>query len=137
MVSNQKKRAAAAVADDVKDDDLGNKSDASSSSSSSKGSSSDEEDPDFINVDFDFRSPIPIDEIAIKRLLVQLFHTHAPDLALNELSQRIVDLADAEKGQLQRGTVVKVEGDEDGDPYAVVSGWSLKVSIQRWDDLHN
>ena len=136
MVSNQKKRAAAAVvADDAKDDDLGNQSDASSSSS--KGSSSDEEDPDFINVDFDFRSPIPIDEIAIKRLLVQLFHTHAPDLALNELSQRIVDLADAEKGQLQRGTVVKVEGDEDGDPYAVGSGWSLKVSIQRWDDLHN
>ena len=77
MVSNQKKRAAAAVvADDAKDDDLGNQSDASSSSS--KGSSSDEEDPDFINVDFDFRSPIPIDEIAIKRLLVQLFHTHAP-----------------------------------------------------------
>ncbi|CAO1617708.1 unnamed protein product [Parajaminaea phylloscopi] len=95
----------------------GNDSDASSSSSGS--------DVSFINVDFDFRAPTEIDEAALRRLLRQLFHTHANSLNLYDVTSHILELGDAEKTKTPLGTVIKVEGDEDQDPFSFVSAVRL------------
>ncbi|KAN0065873.1 Mss4p nuclear export [Thecaphora frezii] len=82
---------------------------------------SDSSDPDFINVDFDFRAPEEIDFQALKRLLQQLFYSHATKLDLGSLAHHVIKLA-AEQGV---GTTIKIEGDEDQDPYAFVSALEL------------
>lgn len=81
-------------------------------------------DPSFINVDFDFRSPQEVDEPALRRLLRQLFHTHANALELHKISEKTIELA----GKESLGTVIKVEGDEDQDPFSFVSALPLGVS---------
>lgn len=104
MSNNISKRKAE---DDAKDSD----SDDSSSSY----------DPSVINVDFDFQAPSEIDFQAIKRLLQQLFYTHASSddgIALSTLAQHVIDMA---SGEAALGTVIKVEGDEDMDPFAFIS----------------
>lgn len=110
-ISKRKARGTAAAADD------GAESDASSSSSGS--------DVSFINVDFDFRAPTEIDEAALRRLLRQLFHTHANALNLYDITSHILELGDAEKQAAPLGTVIKVEGDEDQDPFSFVSAVRL------------
>lgn len=88
------------------------------------------EDPTFINVDFDFRAPAEMDEAALRRLLRQLFHTHANDLELYKVSEEMIRLAagSQESGEGGMGTVIKVEGDEDQAPFAFVTGIELNVS---------
>lgn len=89
------------------------------------GSDSDgSEMPDFINVDFDFRAPQEIDFLALKRLLQQLFYTHSTKLDLSALADHVVKLSTGEGV----GTAIKVEGDEDQDPYAFVSAIDLDGS---------
>ncbi|PWN48514.1 hypothetical protein IE53DRAFT_389279 [Violaceomyces palustris] len=90
--------------------------------SSGSEDDSDGEDPDFINVDFDFKAPVEIDFLAIKRLLQQLFYTHASKLDLGGLADLIIKGAEIQG----LGTVIKVDGDEDQDPYAFVSATQLQ-----------
>ncbi|CAO1633400.1 unnamed protein product [Sympodiomycopsis kandeliae] len=78
-------------------------------------------DPSFINVDFDFRAPSEIDEAALRRLLRQLFNTHSNALQLHQVSEKIIELASSQG----LGTVIKVEGDEDQDPFGFVSAIPL------------
>lgn len=91
------------------------------------------EDPTFINVDFDFRAPAEVDEAALRRLLRQLFHTHANDLELYKVSEEMIRLAagNQESGEGGMGTVIKVEGDEDQAPFAFVTGIELNVSSSQ------
>lgn len=79
------------------------------------------EEPDFINVDFDFRAPEEIDFLALKRLLQQLFYTHNTKLDLSSLADHIVKTSTSQG----IGTTIKVVGDEDQDPYAFVSAITL------------
>ncbi|GAC97610.1 hypothetical protein PHSY_005196 [Pseudozyma hubeiensis SY62] len=79
------------------------------------------EEPDFINVDFDFRAPEEIDFLALKRLLQQLFYTHNTKLDLSSLADHIVKTS-TEQGV---GTTIKIVDDEDQDPYAFVSAIPL------------
>ncbi|SPO35856.1 related to BCP1 - Essential protein involved in nuclear export of cytoskeleton organization protein [Pseudozyma flocculosa] len=85
---------------------------------------SDSSDPDFINVDFDFRSPEEIDFQALKRLLQQLFYSHATHLDLGALADHVIKLATTDGV----GTTIKIDGDEDQDPYAFVSALELGPS---------
>ncbi|PWN25190.1 hypothetical protein BDZ90DRAFT_247168 [Jaminaea rosea] len=98
-------------------------SDAESNASSSSSAS----DPSFINVDFDFLPPNPsLDEPAIRRLLRQLFYTHADALDLFSLSDY---LCSAPNGV---GTVLKVEGDEEQDPFAFIG--AVQLGAKESDD---
>lgn len=72
--------------------------------------------PSAIDVSFNYVSPVEIDFAALKRLTQQLFHTHASDLDLSALVDDILAW-----GNKSVGTVVKVEDDEDGDPFAFAS----------------
>lgn len=114
-LSKRKARADPEVAADG-DAVLGDTSYDSDDSSSS--------DPSFINVDFDFRSPQEVDEPALRRLLRQLFNTHANALELHKVSEKMIALAEKEG----TGTVIKVEGDEDQDPFGFVTALPLSVS---------
>ncbi len=77
-----------------------------------------------INVDFVFNAPSDIDFDALKRLFIQLFYTHAPKLDTGAIADFIIK---ASKEQ-QLGTVIKVQDDEDNDPFAVVSAAEVSVS---------
>lgn len=79
------------------------------------------EEPDFINVDFDFRAPEEIDFLALKRLSQQLFYTHNTKLDLSALADHIVKTSTTQGV----GTTIKVVDDEDQDPYAFVSAITL------------
>lgn len=121
--SKRKAEDVAKGRDNNEDDD-----DASSNASSSDGS-----DPSFINVDFDFVSPNEIDEPALRRMLRQLFYTHANSLNLYDVTQRLVEMAQREQGAA--GTVIKVEGDEEQqDPFGFVGAIRLAVSVSRTSD---
>ena len=85
---------------------------------------SDESEPDFINVNFDFRAPEEIDFHALKRLIQQLFYTHATKLDISGLADHVIKLSSSEGV----GTTIKVEGDEDQDPYAFVSALEINGS---------
>lgn len=80
--------------------------------------------PSFINVDFDFVAPTEIDYHALKRLLQQLFYTHATQLDLAAIVDNVIQQAST------WGTVVKVDqNDDDGnDPFAFVSAVDMAVS---------
>jgi protein BCP1 len=101
-----------------------------------KGDAGDEEDgystsssyaPSAIDVSFNYVAPTEIDFMALKRLIQQLYHTHAVDIDLSSLAEHILRSGDVEKlGDRAVGTVVKVEDDEDGDPFAFVS--ALQIS---------
>jgi protein BCP1 len=89
--------------------------------SSVNGADSDDSDnsdyaPSAIDVSFNYVSPVEIDFAALKRLTQQLFHTHSSDLNLPALVDDILSW-----GNKSVGTVVKVEDDEDGDPFAFAS----------------
>ncbi|PWN18714.1 hypothetical protein BCV69DRAFT_273137 [Microstroma glucosiphilum] len=103
--------------------------DATGGDDSDSGDSDASEDPTFINVDFDFRAPAEVDEAALRRLLRQLFHTHANDLELYKVSEEMIRLAAGNQvtGEGGMGTVIKVEGDEDQAPFAFVTGIELNV----------
>lgn len=74
-------------------------------------------DVSMINVDFDFYNPNPeVDDIALKRLLRQLFTSDAEFFDIHALAQHILTSA----GQMGIGTTVKVDGTE-SDPYAYIS----------------
>ncbi|KDN52083.1 hypothetical protein K437DRAFT_244257 [Tilletiaria anomala UBC 951] len=74
-------------------------------------------DVDMISVDFVFNAPAEIDYQALKRLFVQLFYTHAPKLDAGLIADYIINTS-KDRGV---GTVIKVQDDEDNDPFAVVS----------------
>lgn len=114
------KRKAVGTLNGSRADDGTAESDASSSSSGS--------DISFINVDFDFRAPTEADEAALRRLLRQLFHTHANSLNLYDVTRHILELGDTEKTPTSLGTVIKVEGDEDQDPFGFVSAIRLAAN---------
>lgn len=83
--------------------------------------------PSAIDVSFNYVAPVEIDFMALKRLIQQLYHTHSIDVDLGCLADYIIQAGNVEKlGEGALGTVVKVEDDEDGDPFAFVS--SLHVS---------
>jgi protein BCP1 len=90
------------------------------SSTSGNKSESDSDDsgyaPSAIDVSFNYVTPVEIDFAALKRLTQQLFHTHSADLNLSALVDDILSW-----GNKSVGTVVKVEDDEDGDPFAFAS----------------
>ena len=74
-------------------------------------------DVSMINVDFDFYNPNPeVDDIALKRLLRQLFTSDSELFDIHALAQHILSSA----GQMGIGTTVKVDGTE-SDPYAYIS----------------
>lgn len=100
------------------------KADVEPTDSGSDQDSDGSEVPDFINVDFDFRAPQEIDFLALKRLLQQLFYTHSVKLDLSALADHVVKMSTGEGV----GTAIKVEGDEDQDPYAFVSAIDLDGS---------
>lgn len=77
-----------------------------------------------IDVDFDFFDPAPIDFIAIKRLLTQLFQADSEDLNIHELTELIIS-------QPLLGTTVKTDG-IDSDPYAFLT--ILNMSVHRVRD---
>ena len=101
-----------------------------------KGSTSDKEEgdgystsssyaPSAIDVSFNYVAPTEIDFMALKRLIQQLYHTHSSDLNLGPLSDHIIKIGRQELGESAIGTVVKVEDDEDGDPFAFASALDL------------
>ncbi|GAK65722.1 bcp1 [Moesziomyces antarcticus] len=91
------------------------------------------EEPDFINVDFDFRAPEEIDFQALKRLLQQLFYTHNTKLDLSALADQIVKTSTSQG----IGTTIKVVGDEDQDPYAFVSSITLSSAKSEGSEATN
>lgn len=91
------------------------------------------EEPDFINVDFDFRAPEEIDFQALKRLLQQLFYTHNTKLDLSSLADHIVKTS-TEQGV---GTAIKIVDDEDQDPYAFVSAIPLSSDKKQGSEAAN
>ncbi|SNX87260.1 related to BCP1 - Essential protein involved in nuclear export of cytoskeleton organization protein [Melanopsichium pennsylvanicum] len=95
--------------------------------------SDDSEEPDFINVDFDFRAPEEIDFQALKRLLQQLFYTHNTKLDLSSLADHIVKTS-ATQGV---GTTIKIVDDEDQDPYAFVSAIQLSSEKKEGSEAAN
>ncbi len=74
---------------------------------------------DLINVDFDFFDPRPIDYIALKRLLNQLFQGDAETFHMN-------DLADLILSQPLLGSTVKTDG-IDSDPFAFLTVLNMNV----------
>ncbi|KAG9040703.1 Mss4p nuclear export [Tulasnella sp. UAMH 9824] len=76
-------------------------------------------DVDIVNVDFEFFAPKPIDYLALKRLLNQLFQSDAQ-------SFQIHDLADLILSQPLLGSTVKGDGEE-SDPYAFLTVLNLNV----------
>ncbi|KAG8900347.1 hypothetical protein FRB99_006105 [Tulasnella sp. 403] len=76
-------------------------------------------EPDFVNVDFDFFDPRPIDYLALKRLLAQLFQVDSEGFQLN-------DLADLILSQPLLGTTVKTDG-IDSDPYAILTVLNINI----------
>ncbi|CEH13076.1 Isoamyl acetate-hydrolyzing esterase and related enzymes [Ceraceosorus bombacis] len=95
------------------------------------------DDIDFINVSFDFTSPTDIDFHSIKRQLQQLFYTYSTrdeQLDLGKVADHVIGLA-ASSGV---GTVVKVDQEDDSDPYAFVSLVNLKDTCSSASQtLHN
>lgn len=91
------------------------------------------EEPDFINVDFDFRAPEEIDFLALKRLLQQLFYTHNTKLDLSALADHVVKTSTSQGV----GTTIKVVGDEDQDPYAFVSAIMLSSEKEEGSEAAN
>ncbi|CBQ73424.1 related to BCP1-Essential protein involved in nuclear export of cytoskeleton organization protein [Sporisorium reilianum SRZ2] len=91
------------------------------------------EEPDFINVDFDFRAPEEIDFQALKRLLQQLFYTHNTKLDLSSLADNIVKTSTT----LGVGTTIKIVDDEDQDPYAFVSAITLSSDKKQDSEAAN
>lgn len=75
--------------------------------------------PNLINVDFDFFDLAPIDFVAIKRLLKQLFQADAELLHIHELTELIIT-------QPILGTTVKTDGIET-DPYAFITVLNMNV----------
>lgn len=76
-------------------------------------------DVDVVNVDFEFFDPRPIDYLAIKRLLNQLFGPDAESLGTSDLTDLILS-------QPLLGTTVKIDG-IDSDPYAFLTVLNLNV----------
>ncbi|SJX63258.1 related to BCP1-Essential protein involved in nuclear export of cytoskeleton organization protein [Sporisorium reilianum f. sp. reilianum] len=91
------------------------------------------EEPDFINVDFDFRAPEEIDFQALKRLLQQLFYTHNTKLDLSSLADNIVKTSTTQGV----GTTIKIVDDEDQDPYAFVSAITLSSDKKQDSEAAN
>lgn len=91
------------------------------------------EDPDFINVDFDFRAPEEIDFQALKRLLQQLFYTHNTKLDLSSLADHVVKTSTTQGV----GTTIKIVDDEDQDPYAFVSAITLSSEKKEGSEAAN
>lgn len=91
------------------------------------------EEPDFINVDFDFRAPEEIDFLALKRLLQQLFYTHNTKLDLSALADHVIKISSAQG----IGTTIKVVDDEDQDPYAFVSAIPLSSDKTQGSEAAN
>jgi protein BCP1 len=81
--------------------------------------------PSAIDVSFNYVAPTEIDFMALKRLIQQLYHTHSSDIDLGPLSDHIIQIGKQELGDAAIGTVVKVEDDEDGDPFAFASALYL------------
>lgn len=75
--------------------------------------------PSLVNIDFDFFDPKPVDFIAIKRLLSQLFQADAELLHTHELTELIIS-------QPLLGTTVKTDG-IDSDPYAFLTVLNMNV----------
>ena len=75
--------------------------------------------PSLVNVDFDFFDICPVDFIAIKRMLAQLFQSDSELVKIHEL-------ADLVTSQNLPGTTVKTDGVE-GDPYAFLTIINLNV----------
>ncbi|CAD6898929.1 unnamed protein product [Tilletia controversa] len=91
-----------------------------------------DENPTSINVDFAFLTPNPeVDSQAIRRLLQQLFYTHAPTLNLHTPTDAILTQA----AHLGVGTVVKLDlspeehgkEEEEADPYALMTALPAAV----------
>lgn len=78
-----------------------------------------------MDVDFEFFDPNPIDYIALKRLITQLFRTDADLLHTHELAELIIS-------QKLVGTTVKTDGLE-SDPYAYLTVLNLAVHKVRMD----
>ena len=91
------------------------------------------EEPDFINVDFDFRAPEEIDFQALKRLLQQLFYTHNTKLDLSSLADHVVKTSTTQGV----GTAIKIVDDEDQDPYAFVSAITLASEKKAGSEAAN
>jgi len=81
--------------------------------------------PSAIDVSFDYVAPTEIDFAALKRLTQQLFSTHSIDLNLAALVDDILKWGTSNE---PIGTVVKVEDDEDADPFAFASVIDLKAT---------
>ncbi|SPO24555.1 related to BCP1 - Essential protein involved in nuclear export of cytoskeleton organization protein [Ustilago trichophora] len=91
------------------------------------------EEPDFINVEFDFRAPEEIDFQAIKRLLQQLFYTHNTKLDLSALADHVVKTSTSQGV----GTTIKIVDDQDQDPYAFVSAIELSSDKKEGSEAAN
>lgn len=91
------------------------------------------EEPDFINVDFDFRAPEEIDFLALKRLLQQLYYTHNTKLDLSSLADHVIKTSTSQG----IGTTIKVVDDEDQDPYAFVSAITLSSEKKEGSEAAN
>lgn len=92
----------------------------SSSSESDSDSGSDDDDDSIVNVDFDFADISEIDFHGLKNLLRQLIPVHEDsDLDASDLVDSLINR------EVKLGSTVKVADDEGGDPYAVVTVFSL------------
>lgn len=91
------------------------------------------EEPDFINVDFDFRAPEEIDFLALKRLLQQLFYTHNTKLDLSSLADSVIKTSTSQGV----GTTIKIVDDEDQDPYAFISAITLSSEKKDGSEAAN
>ncbi|KAF8525254.1 p21-C-terminal region-binding protein-domain-containing protein [Hysterangium stoloniferum] len=76
-------------------------------------------DVSLIDVDFEFFDPRPVDYIALKRLMVQLFQTDVEQIDVHEMAELII-------AQPLVGTTVKTDGIE-SDPYAYLTVLNLAV----------
>ncbi|KAJ3085736.1 Mss4p nuclear export [Quaeritorhiza haematococci] len=79
----------------------------------------DDDEQDIVNVTFDFFDPKPIDYHGIKNLIRQTFSSDAA--AADDTAVNLSELADLVLAQPEVGSVVKVEDDQDQDPYAVLT----------------
>ncbi|KAJ1527346.1 Mss4p nuclear export [Nowakowskiella sp. JEL0078] len=76
-------------------------------------------DDNIVNVDFEFFNPAPVDKQGFVSLLRQTF-SDTEDIDLNSLADLFI-------AQSHIGSTVKVDGDEESDPYAVFTVLSFKT----------
>ncbi|KAJ2157139.1 Mss4p nuclear export [Coemansia sp. RSA 552] len=95
-----------------------------SDASESDTGSSDSEPEETVMVDFEFFDPRPTDFHAVKRMLQSSFGDDNEEFGLSELTDLILE-------QNLIGSMVKVDGGEDADPYAFMTVLGMDEHKER------